>query len=338
MVSWQSVLRGDPLPWLLEPDNPSVRYFALRDLFDRPEDDLAAMAARAAIGSYRPIQASLDAQYPAGYWVKPGAGYNPKYRSTVWQLILLGQVGADGNDPRIARACSYVLEHTQTEAGGFEASGRKSEKRPEPLRTYDCLTGNLVRALNDLGWGGDERVKRAVHWQACAAVGGDGASYCAEGTTGPGFTCRQNQDQPCAWGAIKALRGFAAIPADRRTPEVRQAINVGTDLLLSRDPAVADYPAGDGKTSPHWFELGFPVLGTADVLQNLETLAALGYARDERLGHAVEWLLAKQDRDGRWKNERSYSRKLWMDFDRQGEPSKWVTLRALRFLKAAVPA
>jgi hypothetical protein len=32
-------LNADPLPWLLEPDNPSVRYFALRDLVDRPDTD-----------------------------------------------------------------------------------------------------------------------------------------------------------------------------------------------------------------------------------------------------------------------------------------------------------
>jgi hypothetical protein len=29
---------------------------------------------------------------PAGNWVKPG--YSPKYRSTVWALILLAELGA----------------------------------------------------------------------------------------------------------------------------------------------------------------------------------------------------------------------------------------------------
>ena len=34
-------LKANPVPWLLEPDltNPGIRYFALRDLLDRPGDD-----------------------------------------------------------------------------------------------------------------------------------------------------------------------------------------------------------------------------------------------------------------------------------------------------------
>jgi hypothetical protein len=72
------------------------------------------------------------------------------------------------------------------------------------------------------------------------------------------------------------------------------------------------------------------------VLQNLEVLAELGRARDARLSHAVDWLLAKQDARGRWPNEYAYGGKTWVDIDRQGQPSKWVTLRACRFLRAAL--
>ena len=128
------------------------------------------------------------------------------------------------------------------------------------------------------------------------------------------------------------------MPAERRSPEVSRAINAGVDLLLSRDPAVADYPAGWGNTRPSgsWFKLGFPSGYVADVLQNLEVLAELGHARDPRLANAVEWLSAKQDADGRWINEYAYNDKTWVRIERQGQPSKWVTLRACRFLRAAM--
>ena len=43
-MPWRAKLNADPLPWLLEPDNPSVRYFALRDLLDRPETDAEVRA------------------------------------------------------------------------------------------------------------------------------------------------------------------------------------------------------------------------------------------------------------------------------------------------------
>jgi hypothetical protein len=49
----------------------------------------------------------------------------------------------------------------------------------------------------------------------------------------------------------------------------------------------------------------------------------------------LELVESKQDAEGRWKLEYSYNGKTWVDIERKGQPSKWVTLRALRVLKAA---
>ncbi|MGZ8721973.1 MAG: hypothetical protein ACXWXH_10975, partial [Aeromicrobium sp.] len=108
-------------------------------------------------------------------------------------------------------------------------------------------------------------------------------------------------------------------------------------FLLSRDPAVADYPMGWGNTRPNgsWFRLGFPSAYVTDVLQTLEALTELGFGGDARLDRALSWLLSKQDADGRWRNEYAYNGKTWVDFEPQGGPSKWVTLRAYRVLRAA---
>ena len=348
MKDWRASLNGDPLPWLLEPDNPSVRYFALTDLLDRSLDDPQVVAAKAKINASRPVKAILDAMYPAGYWVKPGAGYSPKYRSTVWSVIFLDQLGADGSDPRIHAACEYVLSHTQAPNGGFGSSGRVDAPHPPNSAVIHCLNGNLLRAMLGLGLGDDERVARAIEWQARSITGDKFNDYYKSGTTGPGFACVANYGQPCAWGAIKALRALARIPEAKRAPHVRKAIKAGVEFLLSRDPAQADYPTGDGRISSSWFKLGFPSGYVADVLQNLEVLAELGHGRDplkraygKRLKPAIEWLLSKQDPDGRWKNQYSYSGKLWTDIEpppsgvlRQGSISKWVTLRACRVLRA----
>lgn len=43
-MSWQTQLRGDPLPWLLEEDAPGVRYLALRDLLDLTLGDAPGLA------------------------------------------------------------------------------------------------------------------------------------------------------------------------------------------------------------------------------------------------------------------------------------------------------
>jgi len=334
---WLAALHADPRSWLLDPERPAVRQLALRWLDDRDAEDPEVVAARTSAMAAAPIAPILAAQDPEGWWAKPGPGYGPKYTGSVWSLIVLEQLGADGDDPRVAAGCEYVLAHTATANGGLGCSGAlRADRPPPPSSVIHCLNGNLVRALVSFGWHDDPRVSAAIDWQARAILGGDDAPrYHASGTSGPGFACGVNERLPCAWGALKAMRGLAAIPPGRRTPRVRSAIEVGVELLLSVDPATAAYPAGwDGAISGSWFRLGFPSGYIADVLQVAEVLIELGRADAGRLAGVVEVLVAKQGRDGRWRNEQPYRGRLWADVDRPGEPSPWVTLRACRVLRA----
>ncbi len=336
MGDWRDRLRGDPLPWLLEGSGPAVRHLALRDILRRPADDPELVAARTAASAADPIAGILAAQAPDGWWSMPGPGYSPKYTGTVWQLIFLDQLGADPANAGVRRACEYVLVHTQTPRGGFGAwQGRARETPPPPATAIHCLNGNLVRALVGFGWLDDPRVQRAVGWEA-AAITGDGEFAWTASTPGPGFRCGANYGEPCAWGAAKALLALARIPVERRSPAVQAAIGAGVEFLLSRDPAVADYPMPPGNAAPSssWFKLGFPSGYVADVLQVLEALVEAGAGRDPRLGHAIEWLLAQQDGRGRWANRYPYAGKMVVDVDRPGAPSPWVTLRACRVLAA----
>ncbi len=337
MDRWLRMLRADPLPWLLEDRDPAVQHLALRNLLDMAQDSAEARDARKRAMTADPIAAILAAQSPGGYWEKPGGGYATKYRGTIWQLLFLAQLGADGSDARIQAACDYVLDHAQTANGGFGASGTTGPLPPPPSRVIHCLNGNLLHALIRFGRLGDERVLRAVDWQARSITGDSFDGFYQSGTSGPGFCCAANDKESCAWGAVKALRGLAAIPPTQRPPPVTRAIETGLAFLLSRDPAIADYPMPRGSTKPNssWFKLGFPSGYVTDLLQNLEVLCALGQGHDSRLSRAIELVLQKQDGDGRWKNEYAYNGKTWVDFEQQGAPSKWVTLRACTVLKAA---
>jgi hypothetical protein len=64
-------------------------------------------------------------------------------------------------------------------------------------------------------------------------------------------------------------------------------------------------------------------------------LTALGCGTDPRLANGLELLLSKQDEEGRWRLEYTYNGKTWVDVEEKDQPSKWVTLRALRVLKRA---
>ncbi len=334
-MNWQQ-----SLDWLLEidPENPGVRYFALADLLERPADDGDVLAARRDVMAHGPVPIILDNQAPEGYWVELGPGYYPKYRGSAWQIIFLAQLGADGSDPRVQAGCDYLLEHAISRFGGFSMTGT-------PSGMIHCLQGNLAAAMIDLGWLGDSRLDGALDWLARSITGQDIAPaeersapirYYRSGNSGPGFTCSANNHLPCAWGAVKAMLALSKVPQAARTPAIEAAMERGVEFLLSKDPAAADYPMGySEKPNRSWFRFGYPIGYVTDVLQNLELLTALDFGRDPRLANGLDFIAGQRDAQGRWKMAYSYNGKTWVDVEEKGQPSKWVTLRASRVLKAA---
>jgi hypothetical protein len=285
-----------------------------------------------------PIRSILAAQEPGGWWAKPGPGYGPKYRGTVWQVIFLDQLGADPDHPQINRACDYALRWCPTATGGFGCSAAKAERPPPPSAVIHCLNGNLLRALIGFGRLDDERVQATIGWAARAITGQGVDRWYASGTSGPGFACAANQHQPCAWGALKELGALARVPARRRTPLVRQALDQGAAFLFSQDPAVADYPMGWGNTKPStsWVQARLPIgLHRRRAPDPGGAGRTRPRPRDPRLTHALAWLESGQNSQGRWRNRSAYNHKTWIDIERHGQPSKWVTLRACSVLRAA---
>jgi hypothetical protein len=255
-------ISSEVLSWLLVPDDPGPRYLALRDLLARPSDDPELLAARAAAHAAPPIATILDRMEPEGFWGKPGAGYGPKYSSSVWALITLAQVGATAAaDERIRRGATYLLDHSLGPHGQLTTNSKGA-----PSGTVDCLQGNLLMSLMDLGID-DPRLDLAFEWMA-RTVTGEGMApkedkkaarrYYAY-KSGPLFRCGVNGDLPCGWGAAKVMLAFAKLPPDRHTPLIDEAVRQGTEYLLGIDPATAGYPSyyGEGP-SRNWWEIRLP--------------------------------------------------------------------------------
>ena len=327
-----------PVEWLLEPNDVGVKYLAMRDLVKADEREF--LAARKEAHTNGPIAQVLARMDKEGYWEKPGAGYYPKYTGTVWAVILLAQLGATIDiDKRIATACAYILDHSLTKHGQFTSNGL-------PSGILDCLEGNLCYSLLEMGCT-DKRLDEAYDWMA-RYVTGEGIApatdkkakiryYAAK--CGPVFACNGTLQKPCAWGAVKVMLAFGKLPVEKRTPLINNAIKTGVDFLFSKDPAKADYPIGyspkpSGKPSGNWWKFGFPNFYVSDILQIAEALARLGYGKDPRLANALQLIRDKQDGQGRWLMEYDYTGKTWGDFGPKKQPNKWVTLRALRVLKA----
>ena len=296
----QEPLKSDPLPWLLEPDSPSVRYWTLRDICRRPPDDPEVLAAQESI-TRQPLVAELFARQQAeGHWgddpTKPYAA-----EGTLGVLSLLHMLGVPP-DARTAAGCDAFLRYSQHTSGGF------SMTRTIRSGIFPCTTGAQLPFLVYFGLADDPRVRKAFAF----LIDGMAADDALE--------CGRYAHRPCLWGAIAALNGLGVLPDDMRSDRSRAVVAHLAGALLD---APYDF-AGEHK---RW--LTFSVPRGWDLLSALRALAGHGYANDSRFAPLLELLLSRQDEQGRWLCG-SVSR-AW-PLEKRNQPSKWVTLDVVRVL------
>jgi hypothetical protein len=290
-----------PFPWLLEPEIPSVRYWTLVDILDRPANDPEVLEVRSAILQQPLVKELFALQHPEGYW---GEDETKPYtaQGAVTALSLLYMLGVPPNE-RTTAGCDSFLRFCQHESGGFSLT--------KTLRSgiFPCTTGEHLPFLVYFGLGDDPRVRSAF------------AFLIEDMSTGDALDCGRYQHRDCLWGAIAALNGLAVLPTDMRTAESRRVVERLANTLLDTK---YDF-TGEHK---RWLTFGVP--RSWDLLSALKALAAHGYARDPRFTPLLELFLDRQDEHGRWLCG-SVSR-TW-PIEKRNQPSKWVTLDALRMLR-----
>jgi hypothetical protein len=347
MSGWQESLRNSPIEWLLEKNNPSIRYFTLRDLLGK--EDIEVAEAKAAISGSEIITSILSKQRPEGHWEEATDPYLPKYKATYWQVMTLGQLGIDRNDERVQRSCNCVFS-LQLENGGFSMYTRegalceyqrgkralriKDKSSPEPElwaqsfvneHEYTCLTGNMVAALIRLGYGDDPRVKKALDW-LLSVQNRDGGWLC------PYWKAHIKDTHSCFHGTICPLEAFSEVPEIARTPEMNDAVEKAVEFLLMHRLYKADHH-GFQAINRGWLKFSFPWFYGYNVLRGLSIVTKFCFIDDERLVDATKVLVQKRRSDGTWLLDSSPVGRMQANIEPVGKPSKWITLNALRVLK-----
>jgi len=309
------------LNWLLEEENPSVRYFCQRYLMHLAQDDEQVQVTHRAIMQNGPAAHILAMQDPAGWWDNPQSVSSPMYLGTTWQLMLLAELGAGGSDERIRKAIALVFHHLQSEDGSFPHEGVRFTK--QHAMDLICNDAMIAFGLAGLGVGAqDDRMRRTLSFLSAVLCNGD-------------YGCQFNKGAQCAWGVVKILRVLSLIPEQERDESMQRAIRQGAEYLLSHELVKADFPHKEGgKVSEHWFRLGFPRSYQSDLLQTAFVLTALGYGKDSRLQPTIAFLMGKELPGGGWALEETWN-KLSVPFVKKskGRPSKWITWQVLYILK-----
>lgn len=316
---------ADPvISWLLETDQPVARYHTLIDLLDRRETDPGVRATRSRIPRVGWAADLLRTQGPKGFWEArepKNVGewveflYNPPFRSTNWRALVLSDFGVDPAHPGIQKVANLLFEYKLRLSSPFNFYYEEA-----------CISANTARMLVRFGHADDRRVGKLFDW-LLEDQRRDGGWNCSQGTPG-------------TLDVWEPLAAFAALPKARRSAEMESAIARGAEFYLQRRLFK------EGRPYAPWLRLHYPNHYFYDILVGLDVITALGFAGDRRLEPALKILEAKRRPDGRWLMERAHpdiGRGIQMHPDpkrvkplvieRPGQPSKWLTLRALRVLK-----
>ena len=157
---------------------------------------------------------------------------------------------------------------------------------------YSCLTGNLCSALLRMSYKDDKRVFKALNWLV-KVQNRDGGWLC------PYWKAHIKDTHSCFYGTICPLEAFSEVAEEKRTPEIKQAIEQSAEFLLMHRLFKADHHSYRVINNA-WLRLSFPWFYSYNVLRGLSVLTRLGYVDDERLTDAVKLLLQKRGSDGRW--------------------------------------
>ena len=329
------------IDWLLENENPPVRYLTLTNLLKESEKSPKVQQTKSQLMEYEVTKGILE--HADEFWHDDDRAYW-KYTGKYWQLIFLGHFLADGTDPRIAKGANDILDKRKwiTKTGG------------------QCLTANLLAAFRRLGYGDHPVVVEETEALANRIIS-DGGIKCG--------AMDYSLLSHCYMAQPKLLHCFALIPLEKRSPVMTSAIELLVKNLLQnevyiyvpgnrkewlkileRQPKRADLPKGQtvkawiyekknaflasqglGMREPKqgWRKFGFPLHYNTDILEAMYALAILGTPMSSNLQKPLQVIKEKMTAEGKWIMENSLNGKMWVDVETKGKPSKWLTYFAL---------
>lgn len=324
VLDW--VTRDTALEWLLEENQPSIRYLALTQLQGKRESDPEVRRAKVQIPSAGWVAEILSHRDASGWWVRDGGRMEPRFLGTHWNMLALADLGATREIPQVRESCEYWMTKSPLVGGGVGGLGQ--------AKGHHCFTANMARALLRMGYADDPRILRTLEFLVRTAH------------PRGGWTCRWNRATPAPSRTLDAWEGlaaFAAYPRSRWTGPMKECVARGAEYFLERELHV------QGERYEPWYRFHWPTHYYYDLMVGLDCLTELGYGNDPRLGYALGVLRSKRRTDGRWNldaaqtdpdeegarwfAQHSEKRPTPLTFEAAGKPSKMITLRALRVLK-----
>ncbi len=298
------------LDWLLDSD-PAIRWQVMQDLANAPAEAVSAERARVATEGWGAQLLSLqqaDGNWGGGAWV-----YN-SWSSTFETLMLLREMGLEPDSESARKAIARVKQNSNW--GQYHNHAPFFEGESEP-----CINGRVLAIGAYFGEANGRLAERLLSEQLP-----DGGWNC----DAPESTRSSFNTTLCV---LEGLWGYEQATGDRRVKAARQR---GEEYLLARG-LYKSLRTGqpiemDRKSKKDWRQLAFPTRWYYDILWALDYLRKTGAAPDARAADAAALIARKQTAEGAWLLETVHEGAEHFRMEAPGQPSRWLTLRALRVL------
>jgi len=290
--------------WLLSGDI-SIQYMTHRDLLGSDESMLSSLQSR--IPSEGFGARFLARRTESGHWGLHW--YQPKWTCTHYTLLDLKNLCV----PKTLAPCREMVRR-MFEEFALEDGGLNLAKSDLPS---DIAVNGMILNYAIYFCISDPRVSRlADHLLACQLANG-------------GFNWDRGAQEGEPHTTICVLEGLAQYQrsgADHRKGDVAEALTRGTTFLFTNHLFMH---ARDRRFSL----LSYPYRYRYDLLRALEFFTNLGMPLHPELLPALEWLREKRKPDGLWQLEHTHKGNVHFEMEAIHQPSRFITLKALRILR-----
>jgi hypothetical protein len=330
----------DPgVAWLLQSQDPSVRYFALTEIAGRTLDSAVVEKSRKLILNGYRFQKLLSGQKRDGSF-----GVHPyqKWTGAHWRLVSMVELGAPQGFRPAVKATNLVLKSLLGDAH------LSNVPRINGLyRRCASQEGNALAVCSRLGMAEDIRVRRLaeslIGWQWP-----DGGWNCdrREEAKHSSF----NESLSTLWGLVEYFQATGDNQAKKSADKAAEFFLKHRIFRSCKTGEVRQPETFHSRVyrAVHSFtDLHYPLYWHYDTLQALIVLQRAGKLEDPRTREAIDLVGSKRREDGLWRPEGYYwslkrktraklavSNVEVVDWGRNG-PNEMITLNALRILKAA---
>ncbi len=303
-------MNRDIIDWLLRGD-VSIQYQTHQDLLDTNRPGLQRRIANEGWGARFLSCRNADGSWGRGF-------YQPKWTSSHYTILDLKVLAISPDHPLIQESIHQIAREQKGRDGGINPS--KTIKESDV-----CISGMF---LNYACYFSEpqEQLESVVDFMLAQQME-DGGFNCQHNRSGA-----RHSSLHSTLSVLEGILEYSRNCYDYRIEELENVASSSREFILQHRLFKSDHTGEI--IHKELLKLSFPPRWKYNILRALDYFRKAEVSWDERMGDALEVLLAKRGADGRWPLQVAHPGAIHFSMEEPRTQSRWNTLMALRVLKA----